>query len=101
MKQRFFVAVSVRSVQGLKVPYDELGGERPIALPPRLSQSVHRRIEVRAIGAALRVLDPDEDDRRTQITAFWRQLVSAAAAEAVDAAAERATPWMQLHGYSA
>ena len=61
----------------------------------------YRRIEVHAIDAALRVLESDDDDWRTQISARWRQLVLAAAAEAVDAAAERATPWMQLHGYSA
>ena len=59
-----------------------------------------RRIEVHAIDAAPRVLEPDDDDQRTRIT-LWRRFVLAAAAEAVDAAAERATPWMQLHGYSA
>ena len=93
--------MSARSAQGIKVPYDELGGERSMALPPHLSRSVHRRIEVRAIDAALRVLESDDDDRRTRITELWRQIVLAVAAEAVDAAAERATPWMQLHGYSA
>ena len=100
---------SARSAQGIKVPYDELGGERsmePRQHPDRRflwwqRRMAYRRIEVRAIDAALRVLESDDDDRRTQITALWRQLVSAAAAEAVDAAAERATLWMQLHGYSA
>ena len=95
------MSLSARSAQGLKVPYDELGGVRSMALPPHLSRSVHRRIEVRAIDAALRVLESDDDDRRTRITAPGRQFVLTAAAEAVDAAAERATLWMQLHGYSA
>ena len=101
--------MSARSAQGIKVPYDELGGERsmePLQHPDRRflwwqRRMAYRRTEVRVIDAALRVLESDDDDRRTQITALWRQLVLAAAAEAVDAAAERATPWMQLHGYSA
>ena len=100
---------SARSAQGIKVPYDELGGERsmePRQHPDRRflwwqRRMAYRRIEVRAIDAALRVLESDDDDGRTRITALWRRFVLAAAAEAVDAAAERATPWMQLHGYSA
>ena len=100
---------SARSAQGIKVPYDEVGGERsmePRQHPDRRflwwqRRMAYRRIEVHAIDAALRVLEPDDDDLRTRITALWRRFVLAAAAEAVDAAAERATPWMQLHGYSA
>ena len=96
---------SARSAQGIKVPHDELGGERSMALPPHQHlwprRMAIRRIEVRAIDAALRVLESDDDDRRTRITALWRRFVLAAAAEAADAAAERATLWMQLHGYSA
>ena len=30
VKQRFFLVVPARSVQGLKVPNGELGGERPM-----------------------------------------------------------------------
>ena len=90
------------------MPYDELGGERsmePRHHPDRRflwlqRRMAYRRIVVRAVDAALRVLESDEDDRRTRITARWRRFVLTAAAEAVDAAAERAALWMQLHGYS-
>ena len=90
------------------MPYDELGGERsmePRQHPDRRflwwqRRMAYRRIEVHAIDAALRVLEPDDDDLRTRIT-LWRRFVLAAAAEAVDAAAERATLWMRLHGYFA
>ena len=65
--------MSARSAQSLKVPYGELGGERsmePLQHPDRTflwwqRRMAYRRSEVRAIGAALRVLDPDDDDWRT------------------------------------
>ena len=91
------------------MPYDEVGGERsmePRQHPDRRflwwqRRMAYRRIEVRAIDAALRVLESDDDDGRTRITALWRRFVLAAAAEAADAAAEWATLWMRLHGYFA
>ena len=56
----------------------------------------YRRIEVGAIDAALRVLESNDDDWRTRITALWRRFVLAVAAEAADAAAERATRRREL-----
>ena len=62
-----------------------------MALPPHQHlwprRMAIRRIEVHAIDAAPRVLEPDDDDQRTRIAALWRRFVLAAAAEAVDAAA--------------
>ena len=77
------------------MPYDEVGGERsmePRQHPDRRflwwqRRMAYRRIEVHAIDAAPRVLEPDDDDQRTRIAALWRRFVLAAAAEAVDAAA--------------